>query len=91
MDLTVLSKNVKREKETLALSKGSTVFSKIHANSCFWQIGLEEESRELTAFIGPFGRFHFGKMPFGISADSSSFKEHFEDIIRSVRSGVYDG
>ena len=49
VDLTRLNKSVKREnyplprvEETLALLEGSKIFSKMDANSGFWQIELEK-------------------------------------------------
>ena len=81
VDLTKLNKSVKREnfplprvEEILVTLEGSRVFSKMDANSGFWQIELEEESRRYTTFITPFGRFQFCKMPFGISAAPEFFQ-----------------
>ena len=49
--------------DTLALLHGATVFSKLEANSGFWQIRLAETSLSFTTFITPFGNFHFSKLP----------------------------
>ena len=43
-----------RVDDTLA---GAKVFSKLDANSGFWQIPLAEKCRHLTTFLTPFGRF----------------------------------
>jgi hypothetical protein len=59
---------------TLGLLDGATIFSKLDANSGFWQILLTKSSQHLTTFITPFGRFQFNKLPFGIS----SAPEHFQ-------------
>ena len=62
VDLKPLNQSVKRElyplprvEETLAQLTGATVFSKLDANSGFWQIPLAVSSRPLTTFITPFG------------------------------------
>ena len=68
---------------TLAQLTGATVFSKIDANSGFWQIPLDPTSRELTTFITPFGRFHFNRLPFGIT----SAPEHFQRQMKTILSG----
>ena len=57
-DLKPLNESALREvhlipkvNEILAQLAGATVFSKLDANSGFWQIPLDEESRLLTKFI----------------------------------------
>lgn len=64
IDLTQLNKWVRREnfllpstEETLNRLAGAKVFSKLDANSGFWQIPLAPASRLLTTFITPFGRY----------------------------------
>ena len=91
VDLKPLNENVLREvhplpkvDDTLAQLSGATIFSKLDANSGFWQIPLAKESKLLTTFITPFGRYCFNKMPFGIS----SAPEHFQKRMMTVLSGV---
>lgn len=62
VDLKSLNKNVLREPhpmpkvdDTLALLAGATIFSKLDANSGFWQIPIAPESQPLTTFITPLG------------------------------------
>ena len=61
---------------TLAQLAGAKVFSKLDANSGFWQIGLSPESAKLTTFLTPFGRFCFNRLPFGISSARSIFRRN---------------
>lgn len=56
--------------DTLAQLAGAKVFSKLDANSGFWQIPLSKKSQLLTTFVTPFGRYCFNKLPFGISSAS---------------------
>ncbi len=72
VDLQPLNENVVREihpipsvDEILAQLAGAKLFSKLDANSGFWQIPLAKESQPLTTFITP-GRYCFNKLPFGI-------------------------
>ena len=95
VDLTQLNKSVKREyfplprlEETLASIEGSCYFTKKVANSGFWQIKLEEQSRELTTFITPFGRYMFKKMPFGISAAPEFFQRQMSKILERLEGVV---
>ena len=69
---------------TLASLSGAQVFSKLDANSGFWQIPLNKESRLLTTFITSFGRYCFNKLPFGIA----SAQEHFQKVMNKVLSGL---
>ena len=80
VDLTALNKAVRREvypmptvDESIALLGGSKIFTKLDANSGFWQIDLCSESRKLTTFLTPFGRFAFNRLPFGISSAPEIF------------------
>ncbi len=70
--------------DTLAQLTEAKVFSKLDANSGFWQIPLAKTSRHLTTFITPFGRYHFNKLPFGIS----SAPEHFQKRMSNILSGL---
>ena len=91
VDLTRLNESVKRERhplpavdQTLAQLAGAKVFTKLDANSGFWQIPLSPESALLTTFITPFGRYHFRRLPFGIS----SAPEHFQRRMSEALSGL---
>ena len=59
---------------TLGMLAGAKIFSKLDATLGFWQIPLSDESKLLTTFITPFGRYAFNRLPFGIS----SAPEHFQ-------------
>ena len=81
VDLTKLNESVQRERhllpavdQTLAQLAGAKIFTKLDANSGFWQVPLAPESSLLTAFLTPFGRYCFHRLPFGIS----SAPEHFQ-------------
>ena len=91
VDLTQLNRSVKRERhvlpavdQTLAQIAGAKVFSKLDANSGFWQIPLSTNLIKLTTFITPFGRFAFRRLPFGIT----SAPEHFQRRMTEILSGI---
>ena len=91
VDLKHLNEAVLREvhplpkvDETLAQLSGATIFSTLDANSGFWQIPLSEDSRPLTTFITPFGRYWFNKLPFGISSAPELFQKHMNTILKGL-------
>ena len=91
VDLKPLNESVLREPhpipkvdELLALVAGATLFSKLDANSGFWQIPLTKESRPLTTFITPYGRYFFNKLPFGISCAPELFQYRMNRILEGL-------
>ena len=80
VDLIQLNKSVNREvhpiysvDDSLAKLSKSRVFSKLDANSGFWQFPLDKESRLLTTFITPYGRYCFNRPTFGITSAPEVF------------------
>ena len=91
VDLTKLNESVLREtyplpkiKNMLAQIKESKYLTKLDCNSGFWQEKLEPDSRLLTTFITPFGRFCFNCMPFGIK----SAPEHYQRKMIQILEGL---
>ena len=60
------------------------MFSKLDANSGFWQIPLDPESRLLTTFLTPFGRYCFNKLPFGICSAAELFQRCMSKILSGL-------
>ena len=91
VDLKPLNHSVLREvhplpkvDETLARLSGAKIFSKLDANSGFWQIPLSPSSRLLTTFITPMGRYCFNKLPFGISSAPEHFQRRMSEILTDL-------
>ena len=91
VDLTPLNKAVQREThpmgsvdESLAMLGESRIFTKLDANSGFWQIPLDDDSKLLIAFITPFGRLCFNRLPFGISSAPEIFQRTMSDILQDL-------
>ena len=85
IDFTKLNMSVKREhfplpsvEESLANLANAVVFSKLDANSSFWQTNLATELRPLTTFIALFGRYCCNRLPFGISSASEFFQKRLK-------------
>ena len=91
VDLTKLNQSVCRERhilpsvdQSLAQISGAKVFSKLDANSGFWQIELSKESALLTTFITSFGRFCFNRLPFGITSAPEHFQKRMSEILTNL-------
>ena len=91
VDLTKLNENILREVHplpsvdyTLAKFGGSKIFSKMDANSAFWQRKLSDESRLLTTFLTPWGRFCFNRLPYGISTGSEQFQRCMSEKLEGL-------
>ena len=95
VDLTKLNENVCRERhimpaveQTLAQLVGAKIFSKLDANSGFWQIPLSPQSHYLTTFITPFGRYCFRRLPFGITSAPEHFQRRMTEILADLDGAV---
>ncbi len=95
VDLTRLNESVCRERhqlpaveQTLAQLAGARVFTKLDANSGFWQIPLAKESAPLTTFITPFGRFCFNRLPFGITSAPEHFQIRMTEVLQDTDGAV---
>ena len=91
VDLTKLNQFVQRENHplptidtTLGNLAGARHFSKLDANSGFWQIKLSERSRFLTTFITPWVQYCFNVLPFGISSVSEKFQKCMSQILEGL-------
>ncbi|KAK3107078.1 hypothetical protein FSP39_006562 [Pinctada imbricata] len=91
VDLTKLNESVRRENypipsidQELASLSGASVFTKLDANSGFWQIPLAKESSILTTFITPYGRFRFNRLPFGIASAPEFFQKRMSEEVAGL-------
>ena len=60
------------------------MFSKVDANSGFWQILLAPDSYLLTTFITPFKRYCFQKLLFGISSAPELYQQRMSQILAGL-------
>ena len=60
----------------------SRCLSKLDLSKGFYQIGVEPNSVDKTAFISPFGKFSFSRMPFGLRNAPAVFQRTMEEVLR---------
>ena len=70
--------------ETLDALNGSQLFSSVDLRSGYWQIELDDASREKTAFITHAGLYEFNVMPFGLCNAPSCFQRLMECVLRGL-------
>ena len=92
LDPRNLNKAVKRPhynmptlEDAVAKMAGAKFFSKLDAQSGYWQIRLDEKSSYLTTFNTPFGRYRFKRLPFGIISAQDLFQQKMDEIFEGMQ------
>ena len=92
LDPRNLNKAVKRPhynmptlEDAVAKMAGAKFFSKLDAQSGYWQIRLDEKSSYLTTFNTPFGRYRFKRLPFGVISAQDLFQQKMDEIFEDMQ------
>lgn len=88
LDLRVLNQNLIVDRHPtpniemfLSELQGATVFSKLDLSKAFWQVPLAEESRDLTAFMTPYGLRRFTRMVMGLASSPTAFQRIMDHVL----------
>ena len=95
VDYSQLNSSIEREKyqlrsgdECMAKIGNAAVFSKLDALNSYFQVMLSKESRHLTTFITPFGRYCFKRMPMGLTSSSEHYQARMTRILEGLKGVV---
>ena len=70
--------------ETIDTMGQMEVYSTMDLASGYWQIEIEEEDKEKTAFICHLGLFEFNIMPFGLCNAPSTFQRMMDEVLEGT-------
>ena len=71
-----------RIKEMIDTMGQARVISTLDLAKGYWQIPMDEGSRDKTAFTTPFGLFEFEVMPFGLHGAPATFQRMINHVLR---------
>lgn len=60
------------------------VFSTVDLRSGFWHCVLDDESSMLTTFNTPYSRYHWLRLPFGLSVSPEIFQKHVNQTLEGL-------
>ena len=75
---------MKTIEDVAAKLSNAKYFSKLDAESGFWQIVLDEPSSKLLTFNTPFGRYKFNRQAFGISSSLEVFQRAMSQLVEDL-------
>ncbi|CAF4507246.1 unnamed protein product, partial [Didymodactylos carnosus] len=68
------------------LGKGYNYFSKLDLKAGFYQIPINEEDKDKTAVVTPFGHYQFNVLPMGLKNSPPTFQKVMINTLKSCRS-----
>lgn len=74
--------------ESLSKMAGAKVFSKIDCKDGFWQIPLHPDSRLLTTFVTPWGRYCYNRLFMGLTSASEFFHCTISNLLSDLQGVV---
>lgn len=76
---------IPRIDDTIDSLAGSIYFTTLDLSSGYWQVPMDEEHKEKTAFSTHVGLYQFEVMPFGLCNAPSTFERLMESVLRGLQ------
>ena len=91
VDFTKLNSQVARPvhpartpQDAMGEVQNATIFTTFDDRHGYWQVPLHENSRHLTTFITPWGRYRYLRNPQGFIAAGGEFNKRIDDVFRGI-------
>ena len=70
------------------MNSGSSWFSTLDLQSGYWQIEVDPNDRQKTAFVSSSGLYQFKVMPFGLTNAPGTFERLMEKVLKGLQYGI---
>lgn len=72
-------------RDLLDCLNGAVIFSSLDLASGYWQVVLNEDDKEKTAFVTKYGFYQWKVMPFGLSTAPATFVKLMDEVLGDLK------